>query len=435
MQGRIVGLFALLAVGATGGVAITLGQVPQPSVVPATPAPTTPSALDQALAKLKPIQRQFFFAARRGADWLQRANEPNGRFVAGFSPSLGVRLDGDHYLHQVGAAVALARSARYFNDKSAAVVARGAIQALLLDTDTDAKNPQVRFPAAPSFLVNRLAAAGLLVLAINELPSPDNTLLKQSDELCNFIRAQQRPDGSLCYTDPGADGKPAAEDPEGIYHFPGAALYGLARSQKHRPATWKVEVVRKALKFYQPWWRAHKNMAFVPFQTAAYAEAYLATKDVAFLDFVHEMNEWLCTLQYGQLDPQRPLWLGGFMTFADGKVSARVPHAGSAVFAASLAEACRAARQAGDVTRFQRYHDALERCLQFLTTLQYTEANCQHFAEWYRPRIQGAFHGSHQDGNLHIQYTQHAVCALVQYLHYVIDVPEGLAVASAAPTR
>jgi hypothetical protein len=432
MHGRFIGLVVLLAAGAAGWAAIPLGQTPQQAAVQ-PPATNSPAAADQvpALAKLKPVQRQFLLAAQRGAAWLQRMNEPNGRFVAAFSPSLRVALDGDHFLHQAGAAVALARSARYFNDLQAQVVARGAVKALLLDTETDSKNPQIRYPAAPSLLVNRLGAAGLLVLAINELPAPDKELLLQSDELCNFIRSQQRNDGALAYADPTEDGKPGLEDVQGINHYPGLALYGLMRSQQHRPAPWKLEVVRKALKFYQPWWRAHKNMAFVPYQTAAYGEAYLATKEIAFVDFVHEMNEWLCTLQYQQLNPQRPLWLGGFMAFADGKPSPAAPHAGAAVFAEGLAEACRVARHAGDLTRFQRYHESLERCLQFLTTLQYTEANCQHFAEWYRKGLSGAFHGSHQDGNLHIQYTQHAVCALVQYLRYVLEVPEGAVTASA----
>jgi len=80
------------------------------------------------------------------------------------------------------------------------------------------------------------------------------------------------------------------------------------------------------------------------------------------------------------------------------------------------AEACRTAREMGDVARHGRYRDALERCLQFLATLQYTEGNTQHFADWYRPRLVGAFHATHQDGNLRIDYTQHAVGALVLYL-------------------
>ena len=52
------------------------------------------------------------------------------------------------------------------------------------------------------------------------------------------------------------------------------------------PAAWKTDVVRKALAYYRPWWRAHKNTALVPGQTAAYAEAYLLTKEPAFADAV-----------------------------------------------------------------------------------------------------------------------------------------------------
>ena len=70
------------------------------------------------------------------------------------------------------------------------------------------------------------------------------------------------------------------------------------------------------------------------------------------------------------------------------------PDIGSAGALVSLAEACRVAKAAGDVQHYQRYRQALESGLQFLTTLQYTEANTQHFADWYRPALVGAFHAS-----------------------------------------
>jgi hypothetical protein len=182
-------------------------------------------------------------------------------------------------------------------------------------------------------------------------------------------------------------------------------------------------VARRAIAYYHPYWRDHKNLAFVPWQTAAYAEAYLLTKEQAFADCVNEMNDWVCTLQYERLDPRHPLWVGGFMGWADGKPVEAAPQAGSASFAEGLAEACRVAREAGDVARHRRYSEALERCLQFLATLQYTDANTQHFAAWYRPRLVGAFHASDQDGNLRIDYTQHAVSAMVQYLAHVARAP------------
>jgi hypothetical protein len=362
----------------------------------------------------------MYLSAQGGADWLHRANGSNGRFIDGFVPCLNTRLEGEHYLRQIGAAFALARAARFTGDERYTAKARQAVVTLLLDTMTDPRDPGVRYTTLPSAIVNRLATAGLLVQAINELPSPASDLLTQSEQLCNYIRKQQQADGSLSYSD-GAKPTTAA-DRDGVNYYPGEALYGLMLSQRHRAAAWKTDLVRKAVGFYRPWWRAHKSLALVSWQTAAYTEAYLLTREKVFADCVNEMNDWLCGLQYVQLERSHPLWVGGFMGWADGKAVQEAPDVGSASPAESLAEACRVARQAGDLNRHRRYAEALEQCLRFLTTLQYNEANAQHFADWYRPALLGGFHTSHQDGTLRIDYTQHAVCALVQYLRYVAEI-------------
>jgi hypothetical protein len=365
----------------------------------------------------------MYLSAQRGAEWLVRSNRPDGRFVYGCLPALQKVPEGDHYLRQVGAAFALARAARLTGEERYAAIARQALLTLLLDTAPDPRDRGVRATTLPAAAVNRLATAGLLTAAIHELPAPGADLVEQAEQLCAFIRRQQREDGSLSYGDSPADAGTEIDDPEGVNYYPGEALYGLMRSQAHQSAAWKPEVARKALAYYRTWWRAHKNMALVPWQTAAYTEAYLQTKEPAFAEAVNEMNDWVVELQYVLFDPRHPLWLGGFMTWADGKAVAAPPQISSAVYAEGLAEACRVARQAGDVKRFQRYREALERALQFLATLQYTEANTRHFADWYKPTLLGAFYASHQDGNLRIDYTQHALCAMAQYLTYVAEVP------------
>ncbi len=69
-----------------------------------------------------------------------------------------------------------------------------------------------------------------------------------------------------------------------------------------------------------------------------------------------------------------------------------------------------------DLDRYRRYAGALQLALQFTARLQYTDAGTSHFSEWYRPRLVGGFHASPQDGNLRIDYTQHAVSALTQFI-------------------
>jgi hypothetical protein len=390
-------------------------NAPRPtSSAPEQKPASSSKPLQRDIAKLSVSQRNFYLSAQRGADWLQRANRPDGRFVYGYLPSLRAPMDGENYVHQIGAAFALARAARFFHDDKAAALATHALLALLLDTAVDPKEPHVRYTALPPALVNRVTAAGMLVMAIHELPQPGKDLLDQADQLCNYLRKQQAADGSIA----GAESDAGKE--EGQHVHAGPALYGLLRSCQHRPAPWKLDVVRKARTYYHAWWHNHKNVACVPWLSAAYTEAYLQSREQAFAVAVFEMNDWLCTLQYHQLDPRRPLWIGGFMT-SDAKALNHGPQISSAAAAQSLVEACRTARQAADVTRHQRYTQALEKGLQFVTTLQYTDANTQHFAEWYRPLLVGAFHLSHQEGDLRLDYTQHAVSALVQYLHHVAD--------------
>jgi hypothetical protein len=370
------------------------------------------------------LQQQFQSSAQRGADWLSRMNGVKGKFLPGWLPALNAPLDGDSVLRQAGAAFALARAAQFFRDERYVMRAAQAILTLLEDTELDPKDPQVRYSSHTPLLVNPLGFAALLVLAIHELPQPDRDLLDKAEQLCNYLRRQQHDDGSLDVQPRTKDRAQAGAESGG--ESPGMALYALARSQKLRPTSWKLETVRRALPFYVKWWREHKDAGDSPcgcaaWYTAAYTEAFLATKEQPFADAVHEMNEWLCGLQYESIDDaRRARWFGGFRTSesANPRNAFPAPTVASAVCAESLAHACRVTREEGDVKRHERFSNALGRSLQFLTTLQYTEATTQHFADWYREQLLGGFAASHQDGNLRIDQTQHALSALVLYLQY-----------------
>jgi hypothetical protein len=373
-------------------------------------------------SKLAEVAQPIYYSAASAMEWLKRASKPDGRFVYGFQPSLRVQIDGDNFISQAGAAMALARAARYYRDDAGTAKARQAILTLLLETMPDPQDKNVRYTAAPPGALNRLASHGLLVSAIHELAKPEECkdLLEQAEQLCNYLRQQQRPDGSL-FVSFGTDllkSGSAELDAEQA----GLALQGIIRSHKQRPAPWKLEAMRKALGYYQGYWQNNKNVATVVSHTPAYAEAYLLTKDPAYKDAVFAMNDWLVGLQYREeADTSRKYWSGGFPRSNHGKEEPGAPDIGSALPAESLVEACRIARVTGDLPRLQRYERALIANLHFLMSLQYTGAKTQHFVEAYRPSVLGAFHGSHQDGNLKLDYTQHPLCAMVQYLDTVVD--------------
>jgi hypothetical protein len=368
------------------------------------------------LTKLSPQDRHFYLSAKSGMEWLARMNKTDGRFFPGFIPALRVPVEGDSYLHQAGAAFALARAASFFQDDRAAALAKQALLTLLLETTVDAKS-QVRFTAAPEPFVNRLQSAGTLLLAIHELPSPAADLLGHAEQFAQYLRLQQQADGSFVLNVEDEQAKSAI-----VQYCSGPALHGLIRSQARQPAAWKLDGLRKACAYYRAYWQYNKNIAMIPEHSAAYAEAYLATKERPFADAVLEMNDWLCGLQYTSVDPRRSHWAGGFPLSSDAKGGASAPDISTAAAALSLAEACRVARFAGDAARLARYRGALENALLFVTNLQYTEANTPHFAEWYRQNfLLGSFHLSQQDGNVRIEYAQQATAALVQYLRFTAE--------------
>lgn len=413
---------AALAAASLGALTWCWGQPTPPTgpaaTVPLKPVAAAPAGVDP--AKLPMAQQMLYASAKDGKDWLLRMNRPNGRFLYGFVPSLRVALTEDNYLHQTAAAFALARCARFFKEEQSAAVARQALLTLLLETDKDAKNPQVRSPLAGG--VNPIAAASWLVLAINELPAPGADLLQQSEELCQFLRGRQQQDGSFAMTTATSDLKANATDPAAAT-APGLALYALTRSLQHRQEPWKLEAARKGREYYQAQWRTSKDVAAASWLSAACSEAFLLTREQSFAQFANELNDWLCTLQYKEVQPQRPLWHGGFKKWSDGQLHTTAPDVHTAVSMEGLAQGARLAKERGDLPRFQAYRQALELCGQFLLTLQYTSANSQHFEVKYRHDfLLGGFHPTHQDGLLRIDFTQEAVCGLVKYLADVAEV-------------
>lgn len=370
------------------------------------------------LKKIPPHLHDFYRCAYQGMDWLVTFNRADGRFYYGYEPSLRAPLEGDNFIDQVAATHALARSARYFENEKAAVIARQALLTLLLETEIDSSNPKIRKTSAPNATVNRLAAAGWLVMAINELPNPGKELLQQSEQLCNYIRSQQNENGSLCFTDNRADTEIEKKYPVGVQTCTGPALYGLMSSLRNMEGAWKVDVVRKACRHYHAYWRAQKNSEMVPFHSAAYAQAYRRSKDEGLLACVNEMNDWLCGLQHQQTSANQTLWYGGFYPVENGKAISKAPSIVSASYLEGLSEARQLTRLTGDVERYQKYSQALHRCGVFCTTLQYTAANTNHFQPKYRDTLIGGFHPTHRDGTLRIDYAQLAVAGLVKFLEY-----------------
>lgn len=405
--------------------ATSVAQSPPPRSLPPTvtqagftqPGVNAQTRPTRDLSQLPPIAQQMMLGAQRGSEWLYRMHQPTGRFLPGWNSALNRSNDTENFQHQAAAAAALARAARFIKNEAYAARAGQAILTLLAETGPDPRDPTSRATTLPSSVINKLGAAGQLLCAIGELPNPPADLLDQGEQLARFIVRQQRTDGALLCSDLPAD----QPDFESTHLAPGAALTGLMRSYAQRPAPWKLDAVRRALGYYRPWWREHKHGQFAAAMTPAFAEAFLQTKDrardIGFAEFACELADWLCAQQLDKLDIRHPEWRGGFADAGHGP-----PSIVTAAYAAAIIDAARITRQLPDAERFARYRDAATMALQFVSTLQFTEANTQHFSATYRQQyLQGGFHTSPSDANLRLDGTQQAVAATLKFLVEILN--------------
>ncbi|MCE9532296.1 MAG: hypothetical protein K8T89_14420 [Planctomycetes bacterium] len=452
MRNRFLGRIAFIILGGLAGAATfswTSGQTPPPVKLPADlPALDIKVPPDRQQPTLQPVKavtppiiakvatppvktrpivafdrfrnleslpeqtRQLVMSAQIGMEWLYRYHQPSGSFLYGYLPAVNLPMEGDHFTHQALGSFTLARMARFTGDEKYLVRANQSVLALLSNTSIDANVSGARHPSQPSAVCNRLAGAGCLLMAIHELPDPSTDLLQKGEELCAFLRSKMRDDGSMVDAD-------AASSQEAVEQAPGLALHGLALNLRTKPAAWKADMLRKAIAYYRKAFKQQPHPDLVPWMTAACVESYLTLKENAFAEFAFEMNDWLASLQYVESpDPRKPQWSGGFKNIARGKVDSASPGIEAGLYAQSLADCCRLLRQvpSPDLNRYERYRTCLFRSLQFLTTLQFNDANTQHFSANYRLFLVGGFHPTHLDGNLRIDQSASCVSALVSFL-------------------
>lgn len=399
------------------GAPVSKGVTPASGIkAPAEPPATRkPAPFDRfkKYDQLPDLTREIVFATLRGMEWLSRdgIHQPSGRFIPGLNPALGRATDDDSFINQAMGAFALARAARLTGDEKYAVRAGQTILSLLAETAKE--NAGARKPVQPDGVCNSVGSAALLAISIFEMPDAPADLRQCGEELCLFLKSRLASDGSVQCSENGA---PTERDASVVHAGP--AVAALAMSNRNAPAAWKQEALARSLVYYRPRAKSPPHASMSAWLMTAFADMHLQTKQASYAECVFEMADWMCKLQYDGVDRRQAAWRGGFQTVSFSEVTQTAPTVDSSYFAIGLADACRMIRtmEKPDAARYDRYRAVLTRALQFLTTLQYGDENTVHFAGHFRPVLLGAFHPSMTDGNLRVDQTAAAVCALTQYL-------------------
>lgn len=239
--------------------------------------------------------------------------------------------------------------------------------------------------------VHSIAGTAFLMAAMLELgvPGYEETMKQMADAIISL----QQPDGKLL-TDFNGNHRDVDQN-----YYPGETLLMLMRyynKTKYKPA---LEAVKKAYPFYQAFWNKKENQQgpFVPWQARAYQEAYSATKDRRYADFVFQLVDWM-------LKKYPPL---GSDSEPGRQGALNTQFAGTGVYSEGISAAVRLAREVGDKARYEKYSKALRGMMGYALGLQFKDEDTY----WVkRPdKVRGALSMRPDNEELRIDSTYHAI--------------------------
>jgi AmmeMemoRadiSam system protein A len=329
-------------------------------------------------------------AIRDGADYLARAQRPDGGFAYEYDPARGTYSSSDHVVRQLATMWLVAQLSRRGDTARCRDVLARALPYI--------RSRLHRLPPRDLLVVSdKIDGAplgGTAFALLTLVAAEDDALRDEARDLADAILSLQRPDGGFHTEFPGA----TRADLEDFY--PGEAMLALMLLHARYPDPRYPESLRHALPYYRAHFRRQPSSAFVAWQMAAYAHLYRVTGEREYADFVFELADAIVPHQYVGAAVPYPDYVGGYR----GGIGPGVP---SATYNEGVLEALDVAKRTGDRERMARYQRAGLLAALFTLRLQLTEDSAYYVAN--PERALGAFRASLVDGALRIDHTQHAL--------------------------
>jgi len=191
----------------------------------------------------------------------------------------------------------------------------------------------------------------------------------------------------------------------GTDFYPGEAMLALTKLYKQTRDNKYINSVKKAFPYYRDYWRNKKNTAFIPWHTSADLMLYQETNNPEIIDFIFEMNDWL--IDTHQIQEHQ---------FADltGAFTKKAPRYSTSSYMESINDAYSLAKQIGDKPHQKKYADSIRKGTRFILQTQFTPDNVFYLKA--PEKAIGGFKESLVNNRQRIDFTQHAVIALIKAL-------------------
>lgn len=341
--------------------------------------------------------------------WMVRQVQADGRMIYKYFPSRGEESGANNLIRQFMATLCLIRYARFTQHESHWTLARHNLNYNLTQFyRADGRLGIVEYDGKV-----KLGAIALAALAILDYSDTSDTVEGSPyadvfQSLCHTIDHLWQPDGSF-RTFYKPDNR---NDNQNFY--PGEALLFWASLYQR---THEAELLKRcyaSFHYYRDWHRQHRNPAFIPWHTQAYALLYQETGDRQFLDFIIEMNDWLLPMQ--QWDQARYPDVQGRFYNADHP-DYGPPHASSTgVYLEGLIDAYQRIAQTGDIHRADRYQQAIWQGVRSIRQLQFRDDIDLFYVSKPSP-VHGGIRTTVYDNVIRVDNVQHGLMALLKLMH------------------
>ena len=333
-------------------------------------------------------------------DWLLRQVHSNGRMLYKYWPSLGREATSNNTIRQFMATVCLIRYAQYTQQlEHLAIATRNLDYNLNQFYRVESDIGLIEYKNSA-----KLGAAALAALAILEHPKREH-YAEVFQSLCCGIETLWQADGSF-----RTFHKPQERNDNQNF-YPGEALLFWAYLYQSSQNQKILQQSCQSFNYYRKWHRAHRNPAFIPWHTQAYALLFEATNDRTFLEFIFEMNDWLLPIQQWEGVPYIDLQ-GRF--YAPQSPEYGPPHASSTgVYLEGLVEAYHLAISTGDNNRAQAYQTAIYRGFRSLRQLQFKDERDMFYIS-QRNYVLGGLRTTVYDNTIRVDNIQHGLMALLK---------------------
>lgn len=337
---------------------------------------------------------------QRLARWMLNAVHPDGRMTYLYWPSAGNESKRNNEIRQFMATVCLGRIARA-GTPGAAELAKANL----------AYNMEHFYRTAGElgFILHqgkaKLGAAALSLIAIVESDARAE-FSEQEQALKKTLSTLWHPDGSFqTFLLP-----PERNDNQNFY--PGEALLAWASLLQNGEDPDAARRIALSREYYRRWHLENRNPAFVPWHTQAYAMLWQKTKDLAYRDWIFEMNDWLLRMQ----EHSRAVYDDTEGRFYHPHEDYGPPHASSTgVYLEGLIDAFALAREAGDSRRVAAYRRSILLGLRSAMQLEFAD-DVDMFYISKRERVRGGLRTTVYDNSIRVDNVQHVLMAVQKIL-------------------